>query len=211
MKNTIKNIISGLLVLTIFIAVGGVHAATLDFAPDSTTVAPDGTFDVQVNVEAGTQQVAGTDIYVTYDSAYLELQPVTNGDYFPKVDSSTDTNRLYISGIIETAGDYKTGSGTVATIKFKALQEGTTTLTFDCDTSQTDTSKIVQNDVDATNVLDCAALQSHTVTITASADASATSTELPQSGVYEDMVKYAVWGGILVALGAGLRLLLGIL
>lgn len=204
-----------------------VHAATLDFDPNSTTVAPDGSFTVDIDLEAGTQQVASTDIYILYDEAYLEVQQVTAGSYFPLVQPNTETKgRLYIAGTVTSQGDYKTGTGTVATVSFKALQEGSVTISFDCDNAVNDKSQIVQNDTGATHIIECSALQSHSVTISstetpstnASSSSSSSSTSesstgetLPASGVYEDMIQYAITGGILLAAGVALRILLKII
>lgn len=221
MKNISRYLVAIAVSSTIFFNAASIYAATFIFDPTSTEVRPDNTFDVDINVDAGTDQIAGTDIYLSYDASLLEVQSITDGSYFPQVEDVPSTGRLYISGFVNTQGDYKTGSGTVVTVTFKALQEGNTQLTIDCDTTQTDTSKIVQNDTAVTNILDCSALQSHSVAISTSAPDNGTSTttttttstptELPQSGVVEDMIAFAVWGGVLIGLGATLRILLRII
>lgn len=215
MKYYSKLFIATVVSMTLFLSGSILYAATFNFSPTSTEVLPDSTFDVALDIDAGTEQVAGTDIYLTYDATYLEVQTITDGDYFPQVENVPSTGRLYVSGFVNTQGDYKTGSGTVATVTFKALQEGVTTITYDCDPDQTDTSKIVQNDTAVTNILDCDSLQAHAVTISASATGSSSTTsttsELPQSGVVEDMLSYAMWGGILVGIWVVLRLVLRIM
>jgi hypothetical protein len=221
-----KYLINSVIVFAfLFIVPFVAHAATLDFDPDSTTVAPNGTFTVDVDLEAGTDQVASTDIYVLYDDTILEVQQVTAGSFFPLVQPNTEEKgRLYIAGTVTSQGDYKTGTGTVATISFKAIGEGSTNMSFDCDTAVDDKSEIIQNDTSAANIIECSALQTHTVTISAtdtptsnasSSSSSSTTTTttsttstLPQSGVYEDMLSYAIMGGILLSAGVILRLLL---
>ncbi len=217
MKKTIHTIISSAIALVLFLNAGVIYAATFTFDPTSTSVRPDNTFEVDINVDASVDQIAGTDIYLSYDATMLEVQSITDGSYFPQVEDVPATGRVYISGFVNTQGDYKTGTGTVATVKFKALTEGSTSLTIDCDPSITDTSKIVRNDTAVTNVLECSSLSSHPVTISASAPDNGTSTtttnsvtELPQSGVVEDMITFAVWGGILLGIGALLRIILRI-
>lgn len=226
MKNYLSHFIIAAAFL--FILPVTVGAATLDFDPNSTTVAPNGTFTVDIDLEGGTQQVASTDVYILYDENFLEVQQVTAGSFFPLVQPNTETKgRLYIAGTVTSQGDYKTGTGTVATISFKALQEGSSSMTFDCDNTASDKSKIVQNDTGATNIIECAPLLAHAVTIsstdTPSSNASASSSSssssttgttggtLPASGVYEDMAMYAITGGILLAAGVALRVLLKII
>ncbi len=223
MKNYLSHFI--IVLAFLFVLPVSVGAASLDFDPNSTTVAPDGSFTVDVDLEAGTQQVASTDTYILYDEDYLEVSQVTAGSYFPLVQPNTEVKgRLYIAGTVTTQGDYKTGTGTVATVSFKALQEGSTTISFDCDNTATDKSKIVQNDTAATNIIQCATLQTHVVTIsstatpstnaTASSGSTTTTTtagSLPASGVYEDMVSYAITGSILLAAWVVLRVLLKII
>ncbi len=222
MKNYLSHFIIGFAFL--FILPVAIHGATLDFDPNSTTVAPEGTFTVDIDLEAGTQQVASTDIYILYDETYLEVQQVTAGSYFPLVQPNTETKgRLYIAGTVTSQGDYKTGTGTVATVSFKALQEGSTSISFDCDETASDKSSIVQNDTAATHIIECSALQTHPVTISstdtpstnASSSSSSTTTTttatLPESGIYEDMISYAMAGGILLAVGVILRVLLKII
>lgn len=220
MKKFSRIIIAVFISLILFLNGSITYAATFNFSPTSTEVRPNNTFDVQVNVDAQTDQIAGADIYLTYDANLLEVQTITDGSYFPQVEDVPSTGRLYLTGFVNTQGDYKTGAGTVATVTFKALAEGNTEITIDCDTTQTDTSKIVQNDTAVTNILDCSSLQSHPVTISATAPDNGTSstttttttaTELPQSGVVEDMISYAIFGGILVGLGATIRILLRIM
>src|SRR3989344_8528358 len=131
LSKNMKNYLSFFIIVFAFLFLLPVasYSATLDFDPNSTTVAPNGSFTVDIDVEAGTQQVASTDIYILYDKAYLEVQQVTAGSYFPLVQPNTETKgRLYIAGTVTSQGDYKTGTGTVVTISFKALQEGSSTI-----------------------------------------------------------------------------------
>lgn len=221
MKKLNKFIIAIFISSVFFFNASSIYAATFTFNPTTTNVRPDNTFDLSINVDAGTDQIAGADIYLTYDANMLELQTVTDGNYFPQVEDVPSTGRLYITGFVNTQGDYKSGSGTVATLTFKALQEGNTELTVDCDLSQTDTSKIVQNDTGLTNILECSTLTAHSVTIsmdapdngnsTTTTTTTSTTTELPQSGVVEDMISFAIWGGILLGIGATLRILLRVI
>lgn len=205
-------IVFGFVVLGLFGA-ARVEAASLIFDPASSDIDEGETFSVNVNIDAETKQVAGTDIYITYDSSIVSLQSVTGGDYFPLVSNIPTTGKLYISGVIANQGEYKTGTGTVATLVFKGDAEGTTKLDFTCDLTKTETSKINQNDINASNIIDCSKLKAHTVTIGSGGGTSSTTkpTSLPASGVYDDMLRYTSLGGLLLVVGFGLRLMMKII
>lgn len=226
MKKVILNL------ATIFAAVVllsqlSVHAASLGFDSASSQTAVGSTTTVAVTINAGTEEISGTDIYVSFDSTKLELQSVTAGSYFPTVTNTPGTGSVYISGVIANPGEFKTGSGTVAQLVFKGLAAGTTTLSFDCNLTQADTSKIIKNDINATNVIDCSALGSHTVTIGEGTGATGTTgttgtststttttsttyspTSLPQSGVYDSVLQYSVAGVALLLVGIALKFIL---
>lgn len=221
--NINNNMKSLLLIVIIFFSIGFLnhaYAASLDFDPTTSKVNVNDTISVIVKIDAGTEQIAGTDIYISYDDNLLDLQSVTGADYFPFVSNIPTTNRLYISGVVASQGDYKTGAGNIATLVFKSVANGTAELIFDCDLSQTDTSKIVKNDINASNIIDCSALGKHTVTIgTGSSSSNSTSSNtsagdspssLPTSGAYDSVVQYVIYGGALLFFGIILRLLLRI-
>ncbi len=119
---------------------------------------------------------------------------------------------MYIAGTIANQGEYKTGTGTVATLVFKGEAEGTTNLEFTCDLTQTETSKINQNDINASNIIDCSALTAHAVTVGGGGTTATTKpTSLPESGVYDDMLRYTALGGVLLMAGFGLRVIMKIM
>lgn len=218
MRNTIISLTIHLF-LFLFIAVASASAATLNFNPNSVSTQQDGTFSVDVLVDSGTEQITGTDIYVLYDPQYLELQTVTAGSFFPKTDNIPSSGKLYVWGVIENQGEYKSGQGVVSTLTFKTIKSGNTTVQFDCNLSNTETSKILKNDINATNVINCGGNGSllvnapgtgTTTTTTGTSTTSTTSTPstLPQSGVYENVMKYSVPGMILMFIGVALRLVI---
>lgn len=209
-----RHALAAVFLLSILFVSGGSHVmagAELQFDPESSEVEVDDTFSVDINIDAGSDQIAATDVILTFDPDLLSLQSVTGGDYFPMVSNQPETGGLYIAAHIVNQGEYKTGTGTVATLIFKALKEGTTDVKFTCDLTQSRTSKINKNDLNATNVIDCSALNMHNVVIGAGdSGANSTSTNktstLPESGVIDDMLRYAGFGSILLGLGLGLRI-----
>lgn len=205
-----KKILTTVVIVSVwaFVFAGSAVAATLDFNPDSTTVAVDDSFSVAIDIDAGTDQVAGTDIYINYDKDLFTLQSVSGGSYFPLVNNIPTTGRVYISGVVANGGEYKTSTGTVATVVFKAIAAGESELEFDCDLSKTDTSKIVKNDINVSNIINCSSIKTHKVTVTnadgtttSTTSGGTTSTKLPASGVLDGVYQYVTIGGILLLLG----------
>jgi len=104
--------------------------------------------------------------------------------------------------MVDDPASSKTGSGTVATITFKGLKNGSGAISFDCTSS-----KVIKDDINATNIMDCNANGSLTVTV-GSGGTPVNPTELPKSGIFDDMVKWSQWGIVLVIVGGVVRLLL---
>ncbi len=206
-----KKLISGVFFLIIIllspIFLGKVEAGYFTFDPTSSSVDVDGTFQVDVIVNAGSDTIRSTDIYVVFDSNLLEAQSVSDGTFFPTVTNNITSGRVYIAGMVDDGASTKTGSGTVATITFKGLKEGTGSISVDCTNSL-----IVQSDANGTNLLDCDSNGTDAVTIGSGSSSSdnslITPTSLPKTGVFNNTVKWSQWGMLLVLLGGVVRLLL---
>ncbi len=213
-----------ILLVILFLAtprfVHAVLAATLKFDQTSVSVASGGTFNINVIIDAGSDQVTSTDAYVTFDSSLLTAQSVAAGSYFPTVSNNISAGRVYVAGIVASAGASETGSGTLATITFKANTAGTATLAFDCQAGLSSTSKVIKNDINATNVLDCTQTGTSTVTVGSggtpgggssntgtSTNLTPTPSALPKTGFFDE-AKYIIPGGMLILLGIMARLAL---
>lgn len=210
------------LFLTLFFLPGAlskVYAGSLKF--DKTTVSgkTNETFDVAIVVDAGSDQISSVDAYVLYDATLLEAQTASAAAFFPQFTKNITAGKTYIAGFDDDTSKSKTGTGTVATITFKALRDGAGNLTFDCQAAANNTSKIVKNDINATNVIVCAQNGQSAVTVGAGQVATPTSTasgtssstkpaELPRSGVFENIRALAVPGMVLLILGTAVKLLL---
>jgi hypothetical protein len=229
MKSGLLSIVAFALCSMVFtVGAQTAEAAVLKFDPKSVTVTNGNTFEVDVIVDAEGEQISGTDAYILYDSTLLKTSTnqISPGTYFPVVSSTVDTEKIYINGVVTDPTDFKTGSGVLATITFTMLRDGNGALQFYCDTSQPDTSKIVKNDVDATNVIKCANLSIFSINGGTSTPQDGTTlpatggtsggikqttqyvqpTALPQSGVFENVVSVAVPGAIMLVLGVLLKL-----
>lgn len=207
MKKTILFILFLLLFVGVPVAFGQVDAASFSFDKTTVPVSVDSTFDIQVQITTGTPQVNAADAYVTFDSTLLEAQTVTPGTFFPTVTNSITSGTVYISGIVNGPGQAVTGTGTLATITFKGKANGTATLSFDCQTSGGNTSKIVQDDVNATNILVCSENGTATVTVgIGSQNSTITPTGLPVTGSFDTMYTWTMVGTSLVLMGIALKL-----
>lgn len=217
----IRYILSLIAVLSLYMFIFSlypVEAANLEFDPTNIEIQAGETFDVDINVNAGSDQILAVDSYILFNSQDLEVvrgsdneYQITNGTYFPTVFNNVFTDKVYIAGIVEDPATFKTGSGTIATITFKALRDTTGQLTFYCDETVSDSSKIIKNDVDSTNIINCSENNSVTYTVGGgSSDAQPTRrptpSALPKTGMVENMLKFGLPGAILLLIGVGTRM-----
>jgi len=206
-----------LLTGVVFLSVTGVcWAASLKFDKTSLTVNQGETFDIQVIVDAGSEQITSADAYVLYNSSILEAQSVANGSYFPSVNPQISAGTVYIAGLVDDPASSKTGSGTLATIKFKALTNGNVTLSYNC-SGTSGPSKIIKNDINTTNIIDCASNGTAVITVGSSSNSSNASSNnnsssttadqtsqvnsLPQTGIMDNLNQMAAMGLVLIFLG----------
>lgn len=202
--------------------VSSVEAAALKFDQGTVTVAPGSTFTLNAVIDAGSDQITSTDMWILYDSTLLEAQSASAAAYFPAVTNNITAGKIYIAGLVTDPGTYKTGVGNVATITFKGLKNGQATLTYDCRADVSNSSKVIKNAVDPTNVINCAQNGTSIVTIGTGAGALTPTTfvptsvyrpqtqptALPQTGIMDEMPKLFIAGGICVMVGVMMRVLL---
>lgn len=223
MKRILKTFLLALIfIFSASIFAGEVDAAVLKFNKTTVNVNTDETFQVEAMIDSGTQPTTSTDAYVLYDSTVLEAQSVSLGSFFPTMTKNITTGKIYIAGLVDDPATFKTGSGTLATITFKALKNGSDTLRFDCDLSKNVTSKIIKNDINATNIIECAGNGAVAVTVGggaggggqaggggAGAGAGAGGAQqLPRSGILDNLLKYSIPGLVLLLIGVASRLIL---
>jgi hypothetical protein len=193
-----------------------VNAASFIFDRNTYSVSTGQTFQVQINIDVGEDQVNGADAYINYDSSFLSVENISAGSFFTTVINDVNTpGKVYIAGLVDDPASSKTGSGTLATITFKGLKDGTANLTLDCNNS-----KIVKNDANATNILQCSSSDKAVVRVGSgnstpsdSNNSSNTSsnnqpTTLPKSGVFDNLINLGIPGAILFLIGGGLKLLI---
>lgn len=214
-----NNIFKTFFAVTIFFVVapfvfGATQAAFFKFENSSASSSNGGTFQVGVVVDPGSDSINSVDIYVMYDSTLMSAKSVTAGTLFPTVSNDTSTaGKIYVAGMVNDPASSISASGTVATITFQALKEGSGNLTFDCNSS-----KIIKNDINASNVITCSSNGTLAVTIgnggssssstPTPTSASSTPSQLPQTGIFDNVLKFSLPGIILLVFGGIVRLLL---
>ena len=209
MKTILKNVLFVTILFLVVPVLGNeIFAASLNFGSSTVSGTNGGNFQIAVTVDPGSDSLNSTDAYVTYDSSLLKPIAVAAGTMFPTVtnDITTTPGKVYIAGMVNDPASSISTGGTLATITFQGLKNGTGTLAFDCASS-----KIIKNDINATNVITCSSNGTSAVTIgSGSAAAAPTSapSSLPRTGTLDNVVKFGVPGIIILLLGSISRLFL---
>lgn len=209
MKTILKNVLSVAIIFFVVPVFGGmIFAASLNFNKNTVSASNGGTFQIDVTIDPGSDSLNSTDAYVTYDASLLKPTAVAAGTMFPTVtnDITSTSGRVYIAGMVNDPASSISTAGTLATITFQGLKDGTGTLGFDCASS-----KIIKNDINATNVITCASNGTSTATVgSGSSNPAPTSppSSLPVTGTFDNVIKFGVPGIVLLLLGSVSRLFL---
>ena len=178
-------------------------AASLSFDPASKTIAPNGTFNVGVVVNTGGAETDGVDAVIRYDGNKLEFVSASMGNLYSTVltpnPTPTTPGQLTL-GAAAVSGESYNGTGTFATITFKAIAEGTANVYFDFTSGSTTDSNIVYQGEDLLGSISNA---SYTITQTGTGgDTPSPSPSIPKSGTVENTI-FLLAGGIgLILLGS---------
>lgn len=194
----------------LFFSVSQAQAAYFKFDKDQVNVAAGQEFDLQLIVDPEGEQITSVDAYIQFDQNLIQGISVTDGNYFPTVTNNISNTTIYVAGLVSDPNSPKTGVGTIATIRFKGKTNGTATLSFNCDSS-----KIVKNDINSTNIISCDKNKSAQIIIgqgstsnqTASNNSSTTNGELPRTGVFDNTEKLFLPGALLFFAGLLSRIL----
>lgn len=138
-------------------------APKLYFDQTSITAKNNTEFSVPIKIDAESNQVVGSDITINFASNDQELLGVDNGGYFSEFTwASSDTGRVELHAFSSSIYQTKTGSGTLATLKFKSHQDkGSSTISFVCTSKGQDTNII---DNSGQNIVNCSNLNQTLIT-----------------------------------------------
>ncbi len=141
--------------------------ASLSFEPVNTTLSLGDFGEIYVNIFTENQSVISTDIWITYDPAIIQpILPAKGNKLFESTEARiVSPGKLYVYGIRRDTMTAGSANGAITSLKFKALKEGSTKLTFECPTLGTTRSQIIKNDKELSNIIDCARTVSHTSTV----------------------------------------------
>ena len=119
-------------------------AATLSLSPSSQSVTVGQNFTVNVLLNAQGQAVDGVDIsYLRYNPSLLQVQSATAGTLMPLTLSNNFATQGQIQfSQVASGGSSYTGQGTLLTIAFKALSQGTANVTFDFTSGNTQDTNV---------------------------------------------------------------------
>lgn len=109
------------------------NAATLSLSPSKSSVQVGEVFSVDIVLDTEGAATDGVDIrYLNFDPTLLEVQQVVPGTLYPSTQSNYFDNTAGIINFsqITTGGSTYNGSGTLATIEFKANASGKAEVSF---------------------------------------------------------------------------------
>lgn len=141
------------------------QGAYFQFDPAAANVKVGDQFDVKVVVNTYNKQVLSSEAYVLFNNTNLQVVSVQEGTFFPVTNYVTASNSVVIRGLVNEPAAYREGIGILATVTFKAVQNGVSQLTAYCNLQAGNTSKIIENNIDAQNIIDCAGNQYSTITV----------------------------------------------
>lgn len=158
----IKNLLISAFLSVFFLLVSATFspaaaAPRLYLDPSSTTVAKDSEFEINLAIDVEGDSVFGADAVLTYPGGDIGFKSLVGGGFFPSVSYANDVaGRIEIHAFFPNLYESKSGSGTVATIKFTAKKEtGTGTISFVCSGSGADSQILNTN---GENILSCGTL-----------------------------------------------------
>ncbi len=164
---TIKNLSYTVAVFAVmlFMAPSMASAATLSVSPSSQAVRAGDTFTVSVQLDTQGSSIDGVDIrYLSYNPALLQVQDsnaslagvqITPGNLMPSTllnNADNSSGRISFSQVAMGGTKYA-GSGTLATITFRAVQSGTADLTFSYTARNTTDSNVAAAGTDVLNAV----------------------------------------------------------
>lgn len=95
----------------------------LSLIPNAVNIKQNDTFLVDITIDAKTEQPTAMDLEINYDPQYLQATALEPGFFFTKtlVAPALSSGKATVT-LAQDINGYKTGTGTVATLAFKALQ-----------------------------------------------------------------------------------------
>lgn len=147
----------------------------LSLAPATLSVKQNDTFLVGVNIDTKTSSPSAMDLEINYDPTVLQAITLEPGFFFTKVlvPASLTSGKATIT-LAQDIGGFKSGTGNVATLSFKALQNTTTASAITINPTNTQVASIGINGNDLNTLTNSAVTVSATSTVAKNAVMSLT-------------------------------------
>ena len=140
-----------LVVFSVLPEAAGAAGASLYFSPASGTFFVGSTFDISIFINTGGEDVNAVQVDIKFDPQKLQVASPTAGKSFIEVwvsqptYSNTKGEMSFIGGI--PSPGINTSAGLVSTVTFRVISPGVTPVLF------LDSSKVLRNDSEGTNIL----------------------------------------------------------
>lgn len=178
-------------------------AASLSFSPSSSTVTLNQNFSVDVTLSTGGSETDGADVIIRYDGNKLQVVSANLGSlYTNKVVEDTGTSGKITLRATSASNQSYNGTGTLATIVFYPIAEGTANVYFDYTSGSTTDTNIAYQGSDILG-----SVSNATYTVTSSGTGGTTtsvspSPSIPVSGTSGPTLALVGGGIALIILGA---------
>jgi|GEM_PF-4081628 len=121
------------------------YAASLSVSPGNITVTNGQEFQINVVLDTQGADIVAVDAIIEYDPAMIEIVSITQGSIFSAYPVKTFANgEIRISALDSTFSTPYNGSGTLATVRARGLQVGTTNFNFVFTSGSTTDSNVVE-------------------------------------------------------------------
>lgn len=192
-----------------------VFAGTLSLNPSSLSVAINTPFTVKIDIDTKGENTTATDVLLTFDPSYLEIQSVefTQPLLYPTNTKVLDNTggKIRLTATHEDAVNSYTGSGSLATLTFNPKTIGNANVVFTCVTGKTNDTNMFKKGT-STDVAECSGLVNGIYAIsqngTGAVPTSAPRATLPSAGNIGPTGLILIGGAALLGIGVALVLLL---
>jgi len=153
-------------------------AASLSFSPSSKNLSINGALSLNVILNTAGSATDGVDAIITFDNSKLQYVSATLGSLFenPQAITAPTSNKITLRATSLEGGSYN-GTGTFATLQFKAISTGTALVSFDFTSGVATDSNVASKGADLLT-----STSNGTYTIGSASGSTTSTTSLPETG-----------------------------
>ena len=119
--------------------------ASMWLEPENISVSKNKTFELTIFVDGGGEVINGVDVVMTYNEKLLKVEKIAeNTDLliFPR--KKAEKGKIFLTGIKVEADKNPFTTISLATVTFKSLQSGQTTILFEHEAGKTNASTVIK-------------------------------------------------------------------